>query len=260
METALPPGEVLAPSGPVRLRPPRRELAAAVSTLWLTEVTARAALTRVLPDAAVDLVWSGGRLVVAGPDTRPVRERLPAGLVLGTQVRPGAVAALLGAPAGELLNGRVELAELWGRAGREVADRMAAGSLEQAVAALEAALLARLHEAELAGAALDAVPGRVRALVSRAGQPDVRSLAGDIGLGERQLRRRSVAAFGYGPRTLGRILRFQRVIGALRDPAAPPLAELAAREGYTDQAHLTREVSTFADLTPAALRIAVNPM
>jgi AraC-like DNA-binding protein len=256
MEHQLSAGERLAPSGPVRLRAPRPELAAAVSTLWLTEVHAPAALTRIMPDAAVDLVWNGGRLVVAGPDTGPVRERLPAGRVLGVQLRPGAVPAILGAPATELLNGRVELAELWGRPGREVADRMgSAPSMARAIAALEAALLLRLARADVQP---DAVPARVRALVARREQPAVRALAADLGLGERQLRRRSVAAFGYGPRTLGRILRFQRVVDALRGPATASLADLAAREGYTDQAHLAREVGGFAGLTPGALRAALR--
>jgi AraC-like DNA-binding protein len=253
-------GEQLAPGGPVRLRQPRPGLAPAVSVLWLTEVAA-GGLTRVLPDAAVDLVLSGGGLVVAGPDTRPVREQLVEGPVLGVQVRPGAVPAVLGVPAQALLNGRVELGELWGVAGRVLAERLAAalaaGDLAGAATALEDAVLARLHDAETTGPPLDRLPTRVRAALA-AGQPDIRVLAADVGLGERQLRRRSVAAFGYGPRTLARILRFQRVLDALRSPTAPPLAQLAAREGYTDQAHLTREVTAFAGLTPTTLRTTLT--
>ena len=253
MTTVLPPGEVLAPSGPVRLRAPRPELGRVLSTLWLTEVAAGEGLTRVLPDAQVDLVFGDGRPRVAGPDTGPVRERLVGGAVLGFQLRADAVAAVLGVPATELANERVELAELWGRPGREVAARMAAaGSVGAAARVLEAALVARVD-----GAALDRVPGRVRLLVAR-GWSDVRALAAEVGLGERQLRRRATAAFGYGPRTLARIVRFQRVVDALRSPPAPGLAELAVREGYTDQAHLSREVTALAGLTPGALRAALR--
>jgi AraC-like DNA-binding protein len=256
VETGLPAGEHVAPSDPVRLRTPRRELGEVLSAVWQTRVRPEAALTRVLPDAAVDLVFAGRRLVVAGPDTEPVRERLAPGLVLGFQLRPGAVRAVLGMPAAELLNARVELAQLWGRPGQELADRMAAvDSTEEAVRVLEWAILGRLHEAEARAAPLDRLATRVRELAPH--QPDVRLLARDIGLGERQLLRRSTAAFGYGPRTLGRILRFQGVLDGLRSPAAPPLAELAARHGYTDQSHLTREVATFAGLTPGALRDAL---
>jgi AraC-like DNA-binding protein len=80
------------------------------------------------------------------------------------------------------------------------------------------------------------------------------SLANDFGLSERQLRRRVEDAVGYSPRTLVRILRFQRFLHAAR--AAGPgrhLAALAADLGYADQAHLTRETKELSGLPPAAL-------
>jgi len=73
-------------------------------------------------------------------------------------------------------------------------------------------------------------------------------------LSVRQLRRRCHAAAGYGPKTLQRVLRFQRFVRML-DAAAPPpdLASAAALAGYADQAHLTRECAALSGLTPAAL-------
>jgi AraC-like DNA-binding protein len=73
-----------------------------------------------------------------------------------------------------------------------------------------------------------------------------------MGLSDRQLRRRVEEAVGYSPRTLARILRFQRFLSAAR--ASGPgrhLARLAADAGYADQAHLTRESREFAGLPPA---------
>ena len=58
------------------------------------------------------------------------------------------------------------------------------------------------------------------------------------------MHRRSLAAFGYGPKTLARILRFQRALALAR--AGTPLAEVAVRSGYADQAHLAREVRALA--------------
>ena len=79
-------------------------------------------------------------------------------------------------------------------------------------------------------------------------------IAGRVGLSERQFRRRSHAAIGYGPKTLQRILRFQRVVRLLDAAAEPPdLAALAALTGYADQPHLTRECTALSGLTPAAL-------
>ena len=48
------------------------------------------------------------------------------------------------------------------------------------------------------------------------GSVEVAELADVVGLSTRQLHRRCTAAFGYGPATLARILRFQRFVHAAR--------------------------------------------
>ncbi|WP_372339701.1 DUF6597 domain-containing transcriptional factor, partial [Nocardiopsis sp. CC223A] len=54
---------------------------------------------RVLPDAAMDLMWHRGRLVVAGPDTAAqVASPGPGGATWGLRLAPGAAHALLGVP------------------------------------------------------------------------------------------------------------------------------------------------------------------
>lgn len=79
----------------------------------------------------------------------------------------------------------------------------------------------------------------------------VAATAEAVGLGARQLHRRSLAAFGYGPKTLARILRLQRALGLAR--SGVPLAETAARTGYADQAHLARDVRELAGTRLTAL-------
>ena len=54
---------------------------------------------------------------------------------------------------------------------------------------------------------------------------------------------------GYGPKTLQRIFRFQRMVGQLH-AADTGLAGLA---GYADQAHLSRESRRLAGLSPGQL-------
>jgi AraC-like DNA-binding protein len=61
-----------------------------------------------------------------------------------------------------------------------------------------------------------------------------------LGLSERQIRCRCQAGFGYGSKTLARILRCRRAVGPAR--AGTPFAEVAVVTGYADQAHLAREV------------------
>ena len=78
-------------------------------------------------------------------------------------------------------------------------------------------------------------------------------VAEQLGIGERQLRRRCQAAVGYGPRMLHRVLRFRRFVSRIDAGGAVDLATIAAEAGYADQAHLTRESNELAGLTPATL-------
>jgi len=88
------------------------------------------------------------------------------------------------------------------------------------------------------------------------------AVAAEVGLSERQFRRRCQAAAGYGPKTLQRVLRFQRfvrLLDAARAPALPDLAAVATQAGYADQAHLTRECSDLSGLTPVKLARVRRP-
>src|SRR5436190_23134565 len=105
--------------------PPRQAPQGLVACLWERRPEwdgPRAA--HVLPDACVDIVWSGGRLFVAGPDTRPVvTPTRPGTAIVGLRLRPGAAGPALGVPAAALRDLRVELAELWGSPAAELAQR-----------------------------------------------------------------------------------------------------------------------------------------
>ena len=70
-------------------------------------------------------------------------------------------------------------------------------------------------------------------------------------MSERQLRRRFADAVGYGPKTLARVLRFQRFLALAG--RGDDLAGLAFEAGYADQAHLTRECRRLSGRTPAEL-------
>ncbi|EFL23329.1 AraC family transcriptional regulator [Streptomyces himastatinicus ATCC 53653] len=202
--------------------------------------TAGAGPQRVLPDGCTDLIWLDGRLLVAGPDTRAHLTGGPAGTrAVGLRFAPGAGPAVLGVPACELRDQRVPLAALWPEAEvRRLAERAFDVRNGQVGRVLEAAALDRLRGAEPA----DPVVGEVVAGLS--GGRSVAEVAGAVGLGARQLHRRSLAAFGYGPKTLGRVLRLNRALELAR--GGVPFAEVAAVAGYADQAHLAREVRGLA--------------
>lgn len=192
----------------------------------------------VVPDGCVDLIWlAGRRLIVVGPDTRPHEQPLPAGArAFGVRLRPGAAGAVFGVSAAELRDGRLEAEAVWTDDGRRLEAALAAG--------------AEPHTALLAAVgARHARPDRVVAAAAAAlDRPDARvaDLAGRLAISERQLRRRFDAAVGYGPKTLARVLRFQRLLAL----APGPLADLALSAGYADQAHMTAEVTRLAGRPP----------
>jgi AraC-like DNA-binding protein len=224
-----------------------------VACLWTRDPEPVASVGRILPDACVDVVWvQGDRLVVAGPATGPALAALPAGAAAaGVRFRVGAAGSAVGVPARELRDLNVDLAEVWGAraAGRLAARLERAATPAAAVAALVAAVVGRLPPA-------DDLDPLVRAAALRAAAPRtaVERVASDLGLGERQLRRRFGDAVGYGPKTLQRVLRFPRFLALAGDTAGPPdLAQLAFAAGYADQAHLTRECRRLSGLTPSAL-------
>lgn len=62
-----------------------------------------------------------------------------------------------------------------------------------------------------------------------------------------------MGAFGYGFKTLDRVLRFQRFLRLAAHSPKSALAELAVRAGYADQAHMTREVQRMSGATAGEL-------
>jgi AraC-like DNA-binding protein len=242
----VPGGAWLAP-GYAEWAPPAA-LRGVVACLWASVVPDGAdRTTLVLPDACSDLVWEQGvGGYVAGPDTGPVRTVTTAGTVIvGVRFRPSAGGTVLGLPLSEVRDQRVALADLLPAAARRLP-----ASLSPAEAAARAVDVAGLL---IDGAAPDDAVSRAAALLR---DPAARTedVAGQVGLSERQLRRRVHAAAGYGPKTLQRVLRFRRFVRMLDAAAEPPdLATAAVQAGYADQAHLTRECSALSGLTPAAL-------
>ncbi len=199
---------------------------------------------RVLPDGCMDLLWYDGRLLVAGPDTRAHVTEGAQGPWAGVRLYPGTAPALLGVPADALRDRRVDLTDLWPVTRvRRLAARVHAAP--DPVTGLEEAALSRAAETEPP----DPLLRRIVAALD-AGRP-VAATADALGIGARALHRRSLAAFGYGPKTLARVLRLQRALALARQ--GTPLAETAARTGFADQAHLARDVRDLTGLPPGEL-------
>lgn len=232
----------------MEIHPPRgyRERPSGVgrAVVWTREGVVDTDLP-VLPDGSMDLLWIDGRLSVAGPDTRAYRP--PVGFadrITGIRFFPGTAPALLGVPAHELRDARADLADLWSPADLRRASGLIAKAPNPAVG-LET--IARWRASET-----DAADPMVRFIVTSLGSGmSVSATAEELGTGPRRLHRLSLAAFGYGPKTLGRVLRMQRALALARGGMG--LAEVAVLVGYADQAHLTRDIREFSDMSPGQL-------
>jgi AraC-like DNA-binding protein len=250
----VPSGAWLAP-GYAEWAPPTA-LRGAVACLWArvtpegdgrSDRTAQPGL--VLPDACSDLIWERGvGGYVAGPDTGPARPMIePGTVIVGVRFRPSAGGQALKTPLSEIANQRVPLADLLSPAARRLSPALDPAEAADRVLDVTGGLIAEC--------APDRAMARAAALL-RDPAARTEAVAAQVGLSERQFRRRSQAAAGYGPKTLQRVLRFNRFIRLLdAAPASvpPDLASLASRAGYADQAHLTRECSALSGFTPAAL-------
>jgi AraC-like DNA-binding protein len=219
----------------------------AIYCLWVSVAPPREAESvEVLPDACTDLVWqSGAGAFVAGPDTGPApSEWRPGTVLVGARFRPGAGGAALGVPLSELLDQRVDADDLPG-----VPRGRLPGSLSPEEAMRRVAAIATQMVTERPP---DRLVLEATRLLSRPGA-GAEVAAAQLGISERQLRRRCQSAVGYGPRMLNRVLRFRRFVSRIDAGGALDLATIAAEAGYADQAHLTRESNELAGLTPAAL-------
>ena len=233
-------------------RPPHGALREHVRCVWVNDLSeSQNEWVWVVPDGCADIVWTGTRLTVAGPDTRCILDRLPRGsVVVGVRFHPGAASPWFGLPLSELVNSRVPLAEVWQSDSDRLSDKVTASCSAQGIAAaLESFLLSRLSEVGR--------PDRDIAFLRRTAGHNVDPvgvrldrLAADMGISERTLRRRCLGAFGYGFKTLNRVLRFQRFLSLGAQSFYGSLAEVAARAGYADQAHMSREVRRMSGISP----------
>lgn len=217
------------------LRPPAA-LSDSVACLWIRG-TESGEVVRVVPDGCTDVVWQQGEgTTVSGPDTTAkLVDRRAGDLVIGMRLLPGAGGGVLGMP----LDGLRDLSA-------DVAEVDSAFDLSGDLAASE--VVPRLLAAAEGRQPDPLVSVAVRMVVRQ----EVADVARELGLSERQLRRRFHSAAGYGPKTLARVMRFARFVEAI-DGGETDLARLAFDAGYSDQAHLTRECTRMAGLAPAAL-------
>lgn len=156
---------------------------------------------------------------------------------------------LLGLPAGELASTVVELGTLLGPVAIELLERLRSastwtdrfGQLDQVLSRI-----ARQRDGPAAQ-----LTWAWRRLTASHGRVEVATLAREVSWSRRHLSARFRLEFGLTPKVTGRVMRFEVARRLLRATHRPGLADVAARAGFYDQAHLHREWRELAGCTPS---------
>lgn len=181
---------------------------------------------------------------VSGLSTRPAaihHGAVQSGIYI--ELTPTATRAMFGVPAAELAGRSVELAALWGTPAERLLDQLHTASPSER----ESLLRAQIHRRLSDQGNTSEVDHLWRLATERGLTPS--QLAQQSGWSTRHLRRLLLHESGVTPRTARRLARFERSLADVRRRHLP-LAAAAARHGYADQAHLTRDWRELLGVTP----------
>ncbi len=211
---------------------------------------------------AVVIEFGGGGLTVDGAEGRQTVGGFAVGLPMAaTRIRVGHAEcveirmspirahSLLGTAATDLGRGVVPVEDLWGPGVRRLREQLADAATWEERFALTTSFLAH-HDRPMRVPDPEVIAAWHR-IFGSGGQARVGDLAESLGWSRKRLWVRFESQIGLTPKRAAMLVRFRRAVAGLL--AGRPAAEVAAVCGYTDQAHLCRDVSIFAERTPGAL-------
>jgi AraC-like DNA-binding protein len=258
------------------LRRPHPALRGIVAQLWHGAGRVAYRRDRILPRAQSYLLINLGPpqyMVLAGePEVRvpfddiwysgiselPIDTEAPHGnVLLGVAFAAHGAASLLPMPIAEVANRTGSFADLVGREALQLRERLLETPDPSArLAIVEAWLL----DICVSGRHIHPlVDWATRRLAECGGQLRTSELARDAGVSRKHLAGLFRDQVGLAPKTLARIHRFQRALGALDRNGAIDWSDLAARCGYYDQSHLIHDFRQFAGMSPADFARRAQP-
>jgi AraC-like DNA-binding protein len=190
-----------------------------------------------------------GSFVAGLHDAPALTEHAGEGYGIQAYLTPLGARRLLGMPMGELTRQVVELEDLIGR--NDLSERLAtAPDWGTRFTLLERAIARRTLAAPPVAPELEWVWRRLHDAVP------IGALADELGWSRRHLAATVRRELGMAPRSLARLLRFERAVERLRGGAE--LADVALDSDYYDQAHFNRDFKAFAGVTPTEYRAVTS--
>lgn len=235
-----------------------------------TECSAGPTTHRALPSSKVIVVFELGDPVrVAERDDGRQLTRFRGGFVAGlddvtglaahdgrqsglrVELTPEAARRVFGIPMSELSGRIVSLPDLLPRIHRDLVVRLRTMTTWQARFAALTDLFSEPLSGDGTGHA--GVCWATNRIQESGGIIDIGELVRSLGYSHKHTLRLFREHVGLTPKVFARLVRFERVRQAIVQHGQGRLAELAARFGYSDQAHLVHEVRHFAGSAPSSL-------
>lgn len=168
------------------------------------------------------------------------------------ELTPVGCRTLLALPAGALWNTSLELADVLGRSGTELWERLQPAQGWDERFGVCDDVLGRLVGDERVGLELRHCWDLV---VGSGGTMAVADMAATVGWTRQHLAHRFRDEFGLSPKLANRVVRFERARRMLEaTPSFVSIAQVAATCDYYDQAHLARDFALLAGCPPSRLR------
>jgi AraC-like DNA-binding protein len=238
--------------------------AAIVERYWFLDGDGIGVPDAVVPDGRVEVIFHTGsrfqrhhpdgacelqpRTILAGQLLAPIALSHTGGAaVAAIRLRPAAVKTVIGCRASEVTSRVLDLADVLPGT-RSIVERLAeTGDDRSRIAILEAWLASIAHPAPK-----PEVERAVSVILASGGAAQLAAVASQTGVSQPHLERRFAEDVGLLPKAFARLVRLQRALRQIRDGAA--LGEAALACGYFDQAHMSRDFSRLAEMSPLAWR------
>ncbi|MDI9916735.1 helix-turn-helix domain-containing protein [Rhodococcus sp. IEGM 1379] len=199
---------------------------------------------RIIPDLCADfIVDNTGKSWLVGPATTADLVTVTPGTTLwGIRINPPSLRSILGTEADGVKDSKISFADvLSSKQSRLLAEALRTERVD-----------ARMLEGLLPSAHRDTHAITGYTALTSAPNTSIREITADLGISERHFRRTITASVGLSPKMIQKVQRLQNVLTLARRENTS-LSALAARTGYADQAHLSRDVQALAGITPTLL-------
>lgn len=237
----------------IRFQPAAEVLHPYVGCFWVLTAEPDSTI-RVVPDSSTAIAIQfqkdqKSEWVLRGPIVRPDERRFTSPTVqVGVRLRPGVAFLVTEIAAHTTVGRRVSLSSI-ASCRTLAADQSISSTPAEYIAKLQRFLIERLEHAQVHD-----VIARAMATIERTrGCQRIPDIAAQCGVSPRHLNRLMRLWIGYGPKRFASVVRFQTTLKEMALAPTRPGAELAAENGYFDQAHLTLDLARFTGDTPRHL-------